>query len=374
MSLYELLEDRRAEILELCRTKMTEALGLSPAEPLHAGLIELYDALLEVVRLSFEGDSSSARQGYVSREVTAEASRRHARESHRMGYTITQLVRGYGSVFQGITEYALVAGETITSAEFAQLNLCLDVAIAQAVEEFQTLGARSARDEAQLRVGSLVHEIRNYLTSAVLAHELIRMGEVGAGGATSAVLSNALRHMREVIDRSIAELRLETKADLSPTTFRVVTLLSEVESSLASEANAKLIRVRVEADPGLEMTGDEHLMVSAVTNLVQNAIKFTGVGGFVWIRAFEEGGGTVIEVEDRCGGLPEGMAEGLFRPFVQGGRDRTGLGLGLAIVQQAAEANGCALTVRNIPGVGCVFGLRCGARKGAGAEGVGGAS
>lgn len=365
MTLHNLLQDHRSEILEVCRNKMTEALDLSPAEPLHRGLIELYDELLEVIRLSFEGDSAAARTQYVSSTVTVAASRRHAQESHRAGATITQLVRGYGSICQGITEYALTSGATITSAEFAQLNLVLDVAVAQSVEEFQNLGAGVRQKEEQLRVGVLIHELRNYLTSAVLAHEMIRMGEVGVGGATSAVLSNALRHMREVIDRSIAQLRLSLATDLSTTRFRIVTILSEVESSLASESNAKYIGVLVEADPALEMTGDEHLMVSAVTNLVQNAIKFTKVGGKVWIRAFEEGGSTVIEVEDRCGGLPEGMAETLFKPYVQGGEDRSGLGLGLAIVHRAAQANGFALAVRDIPGVGCAFSLRTAAQRNA---------
>lgn len=358
MSLYQLLEDRRSEILEVCRGKMTEALDIAASEPLDRGLVELYDELLEVFRLSLDGDSSLTRQRFVTATVTVAASRRHAQDSHRMGYTITQLVRGYGSICQGITEFAIESGTTITPGEFAQLNLSLDVAVAQAVEEFQTLGTRSAATDERVRVGELVHELRNYLTSAVLAHEMIRMGEVGVGGATSGVLSNALRHMREVIDRSIAELRLASKPDLGSNTFRIVAILSEVESSLAPESNAKLIGLRVEADPALEMTGDEHLMVSAITNLVQNAIKFTGVGGKVWIRAFEDGGETVIEIEDRCGGLPEGMAETMFRPFVQGSDDRSGLGLGLAIVQRAAEANGCTLTVRNIPGLGCAFSLR----------------
>lgn len=342
----------------MCRVKMTEALDLPLSQPLQRGLVLLYDELLQVVRISMADDTALARQRFVTATVTSLGSREHAQEAHQMGYTITQLVRGYGSICQGITEFAKKTGTKITPAEFAQLNLGLDVAIAQAVTEFQSLGKKTDASGERLRVGSLVHELRNHLTSAVLAHELIRMGDVGASGATSAVLTNSLRHMREIIDRSVADIRLSSASDLNPTVFGLLGLVSEVESSLAAESNAKHINVQIEADPTLEIEADQHLMISAITNLVQNAIKFTHVGGSVWIRAFADGADAVIEIEDRCGGLPDGKTEALFAPFIQEGADKSGMGLGLTIVQRAADANRCTLEVRNLPTMGCVFSLR----------------
>jgi signal transduction histidine kinase len=49
------------------------------------------------------------------------------------------------------------------------------------------------------------------------------------------------------------------------------------------------------------------------------------------------------------------MAEALFRPFVQGSSDRTGLGLGLSITRKSVEGDGGELRVRDLPGTGCVF-------------------
>ena len=63
----------------------------------------------------------------------------------------------------------------------------------------------------------------------------------------------------------------------------------------------------------------------------------------------------VVEVEDACGGLPEGSVEKMFDPFVQLGKDRSGFGLGLAIAKQAAELHGGGLRVHDLPGRGCVF-------------------
>jgi hypothetical protein len=63
----------------------------------------------------------------------------------------------------------------------------------------------------------------------------------------------------------------------------------------------------------------------------------------------------LIDVEDQCGGLPEGRAEDLMQPFVKRNENKDGLGLGLAICKRGVEANGGALHVRDIPGRGCVF-------------------
>lgn len=100
---------------------------------------------------------------------------------------------------------------------------------------------------------------------------------------------------------------------------------------------------------------DTPILYSAVSNLLQNAFKFTHPHSHVWLRAFGTADRVLIEVEDECGGLPEGKAEALFLPFQQYSSDRTGLGLGLSISRRAVEASGGKLSVRDLPGVGCVF-------------------
>ena len=57
----------------------------------------------------------------------------------------------------------------------------------------------------------------------------------------------------------------------------------------------------------------------------------------------------VIEVEDSCGGLPQGSVERMFLPLVEVGEDKSGYGLGLAIARQAVEAHGGSLTLRITP-------------------------
>ena len=93
----------------------------------------------------------------------------------------------------------------------------------------------------------------------------------------------------------------------------------------------------------------------ALSNLVQNAIKFTKADGNVWIRGRNVTGRVLIEVEDECGGLPPGKVEELFLPFSQKGTDRTGVGLGLSISKHAISLNDGQVSARDLPRKGCIF-------------------
>ncbi len=105
----------------------------------------------------------------------------------------------------------------------------------------------------------------------------------------------------------------------------------------------------------LEVDVDRQLFVSALANLVQNAIKFSKPGGTIHVRTRQEGDRILTEVEDECGGLPEGKIDELFESGVQKGKDRSGMGLGLAISKQAIERNLGEIRVENLPGKGCIF-------------------
>ena len=88
---------------------------------------------------------------------------------------------------------------------------------------------------------------------------------------------------------------------------------------------------------------------------MQNAFKFTEHQTEVSLNAYATADRVRIDVEDKCGGLPRGDTERLFRPFTQSGTDRSGLGLGLSIARRSVEANDGVLSVRDVPGTGCVF-------------------
>jgi signal transduction histidine kinase len=109
-------------------------------------------------------------------------------------------------------------------------------------------------------------------------------------------------------------------------------------------------------DPELAVDADRDLLLSAVGNLLQNAFKFTRPKTAITLHAYASAQRILIDVQDRCGGLPAGKLEDMFLPFSQGADgDKSGLGLGLSISKRSVEANDGSLTVRDIPGSGCIF-------------------
>jgi signal transduction histidine kinase len=138
-------------------------------------------------------------------------------------------------------------------------------------------------------------------------------------------------------------------------TIAVRSLFQNLRCAFTPEWRA---RIRVKADPGLEIDADEQLLTSALTNLLHNGLKFSPANAVVELRARGEGDSILLEVEDECGGLPVKDPKQLFQPHVQRGSDRSGAGLGLAITREAVVALGGEADVRDLPGKGCVFCVR----------------
>ena len=109
------------------------------------------------------------------------------------------------------------------------------------------------------------------------------------------------------------------------------------------------------ADFDVFVAVDRQVLGGALANLLGNAFKFTRPASVVSLSVRATALRVCIDVEDHCGGLPEGKAADLFRPFEQRGSDRSGLGLGLMIARRAVEANGGELRVLDLPHVGCRF-------------------
>ena len=105
------------------------------------------------------------------------------------------------------------------------------------------------------------------------------------------------------------------------------------------------------------LTLTARVLTAVVTNLLQNAFKFTRPGSSVTLRGSAAAQRVLIAVEDECGGLPEGTIDDLFRPFEQRSADRSGLGLGLglAMCRWGTEVNSGLISARNLPKHGCVF-------------------
>jgi signal transduction histidine kinase len=197
--------------------------------------------------------------------------------------------------------------------------------------------------------------MRNMLTTAMLTFEALEKGNVGILGSTGKLLGRTLQRMRILTERTLAEVRLEAGTQKSER-ISIADLLREIATVGALEAKHYEVELSVDAgSSGVTVHGDQQILASVMANLVQNALKFTRPGHQVGIRTHTTDKRVLIEVEDGCGGLPPGKAQDLFRPFQQGGEDRSGMGLGLSISLRGVRASGGDIQVRDLPGSGCVF-------------------
>jgi len=197
--------------------------------------------------------------------------------------------------------------------------------------------------------------MRNALSTAMLSFSSIKRGAVATGGSTSAMLERSHQRLQLLIDRSLADVRLDAGL-IALARVPVSEVIEEVEIGAAMLADARGLKLSVTTVPQTVIVeADRPILAAAIANLLHNAIKFTLPGTSVKLRASTTSSRVLIEVEDECGGLPTGATESLLEPFVQKGRDRTGLGLGLSICMKAMKMMGGELHIRDIPGKGCVF-------------------
>jgi signal transduction histidine kinase len=377
--LHEFLTENEHEILAACEAKSQELEGPRPStDQLKQGLPIFFKQLLHVLEHSPAEPEDSAidrvamtqaandsnepaialAAGRPYEAKVAETARAHGSELHRFGYTLSHVVHGYGSMCQAITEMAIEKRAAITPTEFRKLNRCLDVAIAGAVTEFQAQRISDDNLREVQHLGSLAHELRNALTTVNISLRLIRNGTVGFGGSTGLVLDRGLKHIQELIDRSLAEVRLRVDPKVHIEAAFLLQLVDQIAMTFEVEARARDQVLDLKIDPMLVIEADQYLLYSALSNLVQNAIKYTHIGGNIQMRGTLAGDHAVIEIEDRCGGLQSTTPNDLFKPFEQQNMDRDGIGLGLTIAQRAIALNQGTIEVDNLPGTGCIFRIR----------------
>lgn len=345
--LHEFLQTNRTEILELSEEKTRKLAGLrADSDQLKIGLPLFYEQLIKVLEQKLS-------QHPHKEMLSAAAS--HGREFLNHGYSLSHVVHSYGSMCQAITELATRKNADISAREFNILNGCLDVAIASAVSEFQFRSNEASEEREIKHLGFLAHELRNALSSATVAQEMIKQGLVGVGGSTAAVLEANLSRMRNLIDRSLSEVRMRADSDLLIETFRLAELFDQIVITAKVDASKKNQTIMNEVGWKIELEADRQFILSATANLLQNAIKYSKNGGVIWLRGKAAGDRVFIEIEDECGGIQVDKISSLFKPFTQENEDRSGLGLGLTITQRAVHLSQGTIQVRNHPGRGCTF-------------------
>ena len=246
----------------------------------------------------------------------------------------------------------------------------VEVAVATVVDMTAEKAARAAADEAGRAkdefLAMLGHELRNPLAPIVTALHLMRLRGAGVLERERAVIERQVSHLMRLVDDLLdvsraarGGLRLErAPVELAA----IVADAIEVAGPLIEERNQRLT-VSVPRT-GLVVEADGGRLAQVVTNLLNNAAKYTPPGGHITVFARADGDHVALEVADDGAGIAPELLPHVFDAFTQGpqGLDRKqgGLGLGLAIARQLIVAHGGTIEARSAgPGQGTAWWCGC---------------
>ena len=222
----------------------------------------------------------------------------------------------------------------------------------------------AASEERRRFLRRLDHELKNPLTA--IRAGLANLAELPPGEARREALASvetqALRLSRLSSDlRKLAELEVRlvehSPVDM-PGLLREAFSMAQ-EQPAASERHLNL-SIPQAPWPLPNVRGDPDLLLLAVHNLLENALKFSRPGDTLELRAFEDGADIVIEVADTGPGIPDDEQPHVWEELYRGeaGRGVPGSGLGLALVRAIAERHNGRVSLRSRLGQGTVFSLR----------------
>jgi signal transduction histidine kinase len=269
----------------------------------------------------------------------------------------------------GLATFLLAIAATLVAgfALFFLLTRRL-ASLAQAVKAFQRgdLARRlEARAERWVLGPNPPHDLRSPLASirGNLETLLLKDDRLEPGERRS-FLEAALRNIdgfQKLVEELFELARLESgQARPRPESFHPGELAQDVVLKLRPQAEAAGVALTAELPAELPLArGELGLIERLLTNLLENALRYTPAGGSVRVALAAEGAGTRVSVSDTGSGIaPEDLPH-VFERFYRADRSRDrstgGAGLGLAIARQIAELHGSRLEVESSPGRGSRF-------------------
>ena len=165
--------------------------------------------------------------------------------------------------------------------------------------------------------------------------------------------------VEDLLDLSLLEAQESPMRETLPVALIVGDAIDQVRPK-ADAGGIPVITTTLASD--VYLSCDRRQLTSAVTNLLDNAVKYSDPGGIVEVSVSERGGIVQIGVRDHGMGIPARDLERIFERFYRVDRARSratgGTGLGLAIVRHAVQAHGGDVTVVSVEGEGSEFTLR----------------
>jgi PAS domain S-box-containing protein len=244
-------------------------------------------------------------------------------------------------------------------------GVILDITERREMEDALREAKETAEQAAAARasfVANMSHEIRTPMNSILGFTDVLLDGELAPDQRRHLdTIRSAGRALLRLLNEILDTAKLEKGAvELEQNDYNLLSLIDELSSTLAANARAKGLHVDIHYDPALPtcLRGDELRVRQVLTNLLDNAIKFTEKGS-VTLRAELQGEQLHFEVKDTGIGIAPERLQAIFDPFTQADASMTrrfgGTGLGTTISKQLVELMGGKIWAESEPGQGTIF-------------------
>lgn len=305
----------------------------------------------------------------------------HPEDRQRMGRHFARLADGVGYTEEyrilrpdGSERWVLEKAHRVATARPGVIliaGLTTDITERRRVAELKRLKeeAESANRTKSEFLSKMSHELRTPLNAVLGFAQLMLFDNERGLDPTQRESVNEIivagRHLLAIVDEMLDLTRIEMgklRLVLEPIALREV--VAECMSMVQAQAEVRAIVIALRdcaADADRRILADRTRVRQILLNLLSNAIKYNVDGGRVAIGLAAVGDDVLrISVEDTGPGLAPAQIEQLFVPFQRLDAERItteGLGLGLALSKQLAEAMGGAIGAASVPGQGCTFWL-----------------
>jgi PAS domain S-box-containing protein len=229
------------------------------------------------------------------------------------------------------------------------------------------LALRNADKRKDEFLATLAHELRNPLAPICMGAELLALGDNDEQTTEEVreMIERQAHHMVRLIDDLLDVSRITRgKLDLRKTRIELADIIGDAVAAVrpALDANRHEFIVRMPAEP-LPLLADGHRLTQVITNLLNNAAKFTPPAGRIELVAAQSGGEVSVAVSDSGIGIAADKLDSVFEMFAQihpnGESARGGLGIGLALVKSLVELHGGRVNVHSRgPNLGTTFTVR----------------
>ncbi|RME70667.1 MAG: FHA domain-containing protein [Planctomycetota bacterium] len=263
-----------------------------------------------------------------------------------------------------------VANEQLrkAKAEILEWNLELEEKVEQRTRELEAKTAHIVRLNAQKDelLGMVAHDLRSPLTSICGYLDMVdQQLDTGADPeqvrADLAAAREIAAEMTDLLNGLLDVASIESgRVGVEPRPQRLEPALEACRRQFEVVAAARGQSLRFDIDPDLpELRFDRRRIVQVLCNLLHNAVKFSGEGGQIVVRARRHEGDVVVSVADSGPGIAPERVEEVFGRFVRDVDSEhgngSGAGLGLAIARKLVRAHGGRIWAESRPGAGARF-------------------